>query len=100
MNLLDEYFPEDPTEQEDKARMLDFISREPDCFERNCQDWHFTGSCWLENFDGSAALLTHHKKFNNWLQLGGHADGDSDLLLLSYSKNLITNLCFCDTHTL
>ena len=24
-------------------------------------------------------LLTHHKKLERWLQLGGHADGDSDL---------------------
>jgi len=26
------------------------------------------------------ALLTHHRKLNKWLQLGGHADGDSDIL--------------------
>ena len=25
-------------------------------------------------------LLTHHRKLNLWLQLGGHADGDPDLL--------------------
>ena len=25
-------------------------------------------------------LLTHHKKLNKWLQLGGHADGDSNVL--------------------
>jgi 8-oxo-dGTP pyrophosphatase MutT (NUDIX family) len=86
MSLLNEYFPEDPTEQKDKAKMLDFISREPDCFERSCQEGHFTGSCWLENFDGSTALLTHHKKFNDWLQLGGHADGDSDLLRVSLKE--------------
>jgi 8-oxo-dGTP pyrophosphatase MutT (NUDIX family) len=24
-------------------------------------------------------LLTHHRKLGLWLQLGGHADGDSDL---------------------
>ena len=24
-------------------------------------------------------LLTHHRKLNRWLQLGGHADGDGDL---------------------
>ncbi|MDR1208460.1 MAG: NUDIX hydrolase [Holosporales bacterium] len=85
-NLLDEYLPEYPTEQEDKAKMLGFISREPDCFKRSCQEGHFTGSCWLENFHGNAALLTHHKKFNGWLQLGGHADGDSNLLRVSLKE--------------
>ena len=40
---------------------------------------HFTGSCWLVSKDGQRVLLTHHKKLERWLQLGGHADGDSDL---------------------
>jgi 8-oxo-dGTP pyrophosphatase MutT (NUDIX family) len=84
--LLNEYSPEDLVEQEAKMKMLDFISREPDCFERSCQEGHFTGSCWLENFKGNAALLTHHKKFNDWLQLGGHADGDNDLLRVAQKE--------------
>lgn len=29
--------------------------------------------------DGERVLLTHHRKLGRWLQLGGHADGDSDL---------------------
>ena len=24
-------------------------------------------------------LMTHHKKLNIWVQLGGHADGESDI---------------------
>jgi 8-oxo-dGTP pyrophosphatase MutT (NUDIX family) len=28
-------------------------------------------------------LLTHHKKLNRWLQLGGHADGCSDVLAVA-----------------
>lgn len=28
---------------------------------------------------GRKVLLTHHKKLNKWLQLGGHADGDGDV---------------------
>jgi 8-oxo-dGTP pyrophosphatase MutT (NUDIX family) len=40
---------------------------------------HFTGSAWLVSADGSRVLLTHHRKLNRWLQLGGHADGDRDM---------------------
>ncbi|MDR0631489.1 MAG: NUDIX hydrolase [Holosporales bacterium] len=58
----------------------------PSCFDRSCQEGHFTASCWLENYHGDAALLTHHKKFNGWLQLGGHADGDNDLLRVSMKE--------------
>ncbi|MDR3285757.1 MAG: NUDIX hydrolase [Holosporales bacterium] len=60
--------------------MLDFIAKELNCFDNSCESGHFTGSCWLESFDGKAALLTHHKKYGEWFQLGGHADGNPDLL--------------------
>ncbi|MDR1551809.1 MAG: NUDIX hydrolase [Holosporaceae bacterium] len=85
-NLLNDYFPENMEEQANKIRMLDFLAVEPDCFERACQSGHFTASCWLENFNGNAALLTHHKKFKGWLQLGGHADGDNDLLRVALKE--------------
>lgn len=40
---------------------------------------HVTGSAWLVDRAGARVLLTHHRKLGRWLQLGGHADGDSDL---------------------
>ena len=27
--------------------------------------------------------MTHHKKIGKWLQLGGHSDGEEDLLKVS-----------------
>ncbi len=50
-----------------------------DCFERSCIPGHFTGSAWLVDRAGQRVLLTHHRKLDRWLQLGGHADGDPDL---------------------
>jgi 8-oxo-dGTP pyrophosphatase MutT (NUDIX family) len=32
------------------------------------------------NATGCEVLLTHHRKLDRWLQLGGHADGDGDVL--------------------
>ena len=52
---------------------------ENDCFLRSKLDAHFTGSAWLVSADGQRVLLTHHRKLDRWLQLGGHADGDRDL---------------------
>lgn len=40
---------------------------------------HFTASCWLVSAEGTRVLLTHHSKLGRWLQLGGHADGDTHL---------------------
>ena len=50
-----------------------------DCFLRSNIEGHFTGSAWLTSRDGRRVLLTHHRKLDRWLQLGGHADGDNDL---------------------
>jgi 8-oxo-dGTP pyrophosphatase MutT (NUDIX family) len=57
----------------------EFALAHRDCFERACAPGHFTGSAWLVDSAGERVLLTHHRKLDRWLQLGGHADGDADL---------------------
>ncbi|MCH9632485.1 MAG: hypothetical protein S4CHLAM6_08210 [Chlamydiae bacterium] len=61
-------------------QFVDFIKKNDRCFQRELSHGHLTASCWLWNFDQSACLFTHHKKLNKWLQLGGHADGHTNLL--------------------
>jgi len=56
-----------------------FLRSASTVFERAHLIGHFTGSAWLVSADGERVLLTHHRKLNAWLQLGGHADGDADL---------------------
>ena len=58
----------------------EFLDRHADAFERSLAVGHFTGSAWLVSADGTRVLLTHHRKLGLWLQLGGHADGDADLM--------------------
>ena len=48
-------------------------------FTRGRLAGHFTGSAWLVDRHGALVLHTHHRKLGRWLQLGGHADGDTDL---------------------
>nr|WP_225737411.1 NUDIX hydrolase [Dyella acidiphila] len=61
------------------AACLAFLQEADRPFHREHLAGHFTGSAWLVSADGEKVLLTHHRKLNRWLQLGGHADGDSDL---------------------
>ena len=67
----------------DGAEIVDefqrFLDSAPSVFTRAHLAGHFTGSAWLVSADGERVLLTHHRKLNAWLQLGGHADGDIDL---------------------
>jgi 8-oxo-dGTP pyrophosphatase MutT (NUDIX family) len=61
------------------AACLSFLAEASRPFHREHRGGHFTGSAWLVNASGARVLLTHHRKLNKWLQLGGHADGESDL---------------------
>lgn len=78
LQWLADYSPSEE-EQESYAKILRFVSEELQCFERTCIPGHITGSAWILDSSGDRALLTHHKKLGLWLQLGGHADGDSDV---------------------
>nr|WP_266171651.1 NUDIX hydrolase [Dyella subtropica] len=66
-------------DEDQVAHFLHFLSETPDAFQRHHLAGHFTGSAWLVSNDGERVLLTHHRKLARWLQLGGHADGDTDL---------------------
>lgn len=62
------------------AEMTAFILSSAECFRRTHTPGHLTGSAWLLSPEGDAALLTLHRKLKRWLQPGGHADGDTNLL--------------------
>lgn len=55
-------------------------------FDRDHMPGHFTASCWLWNKQKSHVLFTLHKKLERWLPLGGHADGESDLLIVALNE--------------
>jgi 8-oxo-dGTP pyrophosphatase MutT (NUDIX family) len=74
------YQPYDSTEAAMVERTRFFVREYTDCFERSLAIGHITGSAFIINNERTHILLTHHKKLNRWLQLGGHADGDSDIL--------------------
>jgi 8-oxo-dGTP pyrophosphatase MutT (NUDIX family) len=68
-----------PAQSATVEQFLQLRMRGEAAFHRDCWPGHFTGSAWLVSADGRRALLTHHRKLDRWLQLGGHADGDIDL---------------------
>ncbi|HVS50816.1 MAG TPA: NUDIX hydrolase [Opitutaceae bacterium] len=62
------------------ADTIRFVEAHADCLLRSCVPGHLTGSAWIVSADRARTLLTHHHKLDKWLQLGGHADGQEDLL--------------------
>ena len=62
--------------------MLEFLAAYDRFWQRDNYVGHVTASAWVVNQERSQVLLTHHKKFDCWLQLGGHIES-GDLSLLS-----------------
>ncbi len=62
------------------AAVIAFVETHADCLERSCREGHLTGSAWVVDPARERVVLTHHRKLGRWLQLGGHADGEADLL--------------------
>jgi 8-oxo-dGTP pyrophosphatase MutT (NUDIX family) len=52
----------------------------PRAFFRDNLPGHITGSAWIVDETKQYTLLTHHAKLNRWLQPGGHADGDENIV--------------------
>lgn len=74
-----------PEEQQTVQQFINFVQTQPHCFERS-NVGHITGSVWIVNKDFSKVLLTHHRKLKLWLQLGGHADGDTDIAAVALKE--------------
>jgi 8-oxo-dGTP pyrophosphatase MutT (NUDIX family) len=68
--------------EEEAAFVPDFLEliEDPLAFQRERLEGHFTGSAWIVNKKRTHTLLTLHRKLNKWLQLGGHADGNENLV--------------------
>lgn len=56
-------------------QMLEFVLKTPNCFERESNEGHVTGSAFIMNAEFTHCLLTQHRKLKKWIQLGGHSDG-------------------------
>lgn len=74
-------------DQNAKAREIEsFVKSNLNCFDRNLLIGHVTGSAVLLSRDRSQVCLTLHRKFNKWVQLGGHADGNPDILAVALNE--------------
>lgn len=77
IGLLDRY--EKVWNEPEMVEKFRNLVQEPRCSDRNFYPAHLTASAMVVTSDFSKMLLTHHRKLNKWLQLGGHAEGSFDM---------------------
>ena len=88
LKLLQSYQPSEEADKRARDETLDFVQANENCFERDLLVGHLTGAAWIVDPSRSKVLLTHHRKLNRWLQLGGHADGDPDIFRVAQREAL------------
>ena len=80
IQMLGDYKSDFQEENVFKKKMIVFINKHDNCFERFLKIGHITASAWILNKDQTKALLMHHTKLDKWFQLGGHCDGNPNVL--------------------
>jgi 8-oxo-dGTP pyrophosphatase MutT (NUDIX family) len=74
------YAAQDARAQQAWARIKEFVAQQGlAAFSRDpLIGGHITASAFVLSPDGGSVLLTHHRKLDIWIQLGGHCDGVAD----------------------
>lgn len=77
---LEKYIPYNEQEEADKEVMLSYINNFDNVLTRENKYGHFTSSAFVLNRERTKILMAYHKIYDSWALVGGHSDGDSDLL--------------------
>ena len=81
LESLDRYEGRHPDERATIDRIRTLLHDRERAYHRDCFDpGHITSSAWIVSRESGAFLLNHHRKLSRWLQLGGHTDGETDVL--------------------
>lgn len=77
---IEHYEPFNEQEERDREMILDCLKNNEKIFFRENQMAHMTASAWVTNKKRDKILMVYHNLYDSWSWLGGHADGEEDLL--------------------
>lgn len=79
------YIPWNEQEEKDREELLLQLRKE-DIFLRENKAAHMTASAWVVNYARDRVLMVYHNIYDSWSWLGGHADGERDLLSVAVKE--------------
>ena len=77
---IEKFIPYNEQEEKDKEEILRRLKNNEKLLTRDNKSAHLTASAWVLNQDHNKVLMAYHNLYDSWAWLGGHADGESDLL--------------------
>ena len=82
-SVLKTYRPWNQQEEQDIAEILRRLEQGEELYTRNNAAAHLTVSAWVVSPDRTQILMAYHNLYDSWAWLGGHADGERDLLAVA-----------------
>ena len=73
-------------EEVEKRIMLKYMNTFDDVLTRQNECGHFTSSAFVLNKERTKILMIYHNIYKSWAWVGGHSDGDSDLLYVAMKE--------------
>lgn len=86
IKAIEQYEPINEQEEVDKKSILEFIKQNKNHLLRTNLVAHLTVSSIVLNKDYTKILFAYHNIYQSWSWLGGHLDGDPDLLSVAIKE--------------
>ena len=77
---IEQYQSGNEQEERDKKLILHCLKYQENIFSRENALVHMTASAWVVNKARTKVLMVYHNIYDSWSWMGGHADGEEDLL--------------------
>lgn len=83
---LDAFIPWNDQEVRDKEETLRRLKSGEALLDRSNTSAHLTASAWVVSPDRRQVLMAYHNLYDSWAWLGGHADGEEDMLSVALKE--------------
>lgn len=80
--ILTAYCPWNAQEARDREEILRRLRSGEPLYDR-AHAAHLTASAWVVSPERTLVLMAYHRLYDSWAWLGGHADGERDLLAVA-----------------
>ena len=86
VEMLKNYVPYNEQEQKDKELIIEAEEIFTDILTRNNKFCHLTATAFIINKQHTKVLCIYHNIYQSWSWVGGHADGDDDMLYVAMKE--------------
>lgn len=83
---IERFVPFNEQEEKEKEVILKYMDTFDNLLTRDNEFAHFTASCWIVNKNRSKVLMVYHNIYKSWSWVGGHADGNENLLQVALKE--------------